>query len=202
MTNILLFAVLLFSTFSIFPTPKIEGQPSMKSAKKTEKFQVEKLSEQGQIAYKNLLTAEQFQDAYVGYAGSYSVLVKSLNELGKEKYADEAFKSLLNEAKIAGQLYALNGLFYTDHEFFKKAVEKYRKDETLVNRMSGCEIFSEKVSNIVESKSAVVAKVSPNETMEDFWKRNKVSYEVDILNGGFPATFRAADARNSKREKK
>jgi hypothetical protein len=198
MTNILLFTVLLFSSLNNFCFQNTETNLPIKTTEKMEKFQIEKLSAKGQTAYQNLLNAERFEDSFIGYAGSYSVLVKSLNDLSKEKKADEAFKALLNEAKIAGQLYALNGLYYTDHEFFKKAVEKYRDDSTLVNRMSGCEISNEKVSDIIESKSPVVAKLLPNETMEDFWKRNKVSYEIDIINGGFPATFRAADSRKDK----
>ncbi len=198
MTNILLLTVFIFSSFNSYCEQIQATQPETKRIEEVEKFQVEKLSAKGQIAYNDLLNAPRFEDPFVGYAGSYSGLVKSLNELFNEKKADEAFKALLNEATIAGQLYALSGLYYTDHEFFKNAVETYRKDSTLVDRMSGCEISSEKVSEIVESNSPVVAKLLPNETIEDFWRKNKGSYEIDILNGGFPATFRAAKSRNAK----
>jgi hypothetical protein len=171
--------VLIFSLFT-FACGNIE----------TDDFDVAKLSPQGQTAYQNLLNAPRFEQGLIGEGGELSPKVISLNILAKEKFADQAFKSLLENATLAGQLYALCGLFYTDYEFFKKSIENYRKEDELVEAMSGCKIFSQKVSEIIESKAENVAIISPKETIEDWWKKNKMSYELDIIHGGFPATFK------------
>jgi len=156
----------------------------------TKTFDVEKLSEKGRIAYESLLKAVEFQEGYIGYAAEPSVYIENFNILLREPAADEAFKSLLREATKAGQLYALCGIYFTDYEFFQKQVEKYKKIDDLVLTRSGCIGFSEKVSKIVESDKKNVAIINPKQTIEDWWKANKGSYELDIAHGGYPASFK------------
>jgi hypothetical protein len=105
--------------------------------------------------------------------------------------ADEAFKSLVENATIAGKLYGLSGLYFTDYESFKKHVEQFKKNDETVQTMSGCIGFSEKISKIVESNQPDVAIIKKSETIEEFWKKNKGSYEFDIAHGGYPATFKS-----------
>lgn len=153
-------------------------------------FDLNKLSTVGQNAYNILLKAQRFEEGLIGYAAQLSKNVISLNDLAKEKEADAAFKSLLKNAELAGQLYALCGLYYTDYDFFKKEIQNYKEKEDSLETMSGCLVFSKKVLEIVNKNAKNVAIISPQETMEDWWKKNKGSYELDILHGGFPATFR------------
>lgn len=153
-------------------------------------FDAKKLSPQGQKAYEHLLKAERFEQGAVGYAGTVSRYIESFNLLLKEEAADEAFKGLLNEATTAGKLYALCGLYFTDYETFQKETENLAKSAESVETMSGCLISSEKVANLVEAKSQKVAIIKPSQTIEDFWKTNPGSYELDIAHGGFPATFK------------
>ena len=165
-------------------------------------FSIDKLSPEGQNAYQNLLDTEVFAQGLVGIAATLSPSVESFNTLLKEKEADAAFKSLIANAKPAGQLYALSGLYFTDQEAFQKEVKNFRQKDEMVRAMSGCEMFDEKISKIVESNDKNVAIIKPGETIEDFWKRNKVSYELDIAHGGFPATFKHYADYNKKKNGK
>lgn len=157
----------------------------------TERFDLQKLSPEGQKAYELLLKAERFEQGAVGFAGTVSPYVQSFNEILKEKSADEAFKSLLANATIAGKLYALCGIYFTDQESFERETAKYAQSGESVSTMSGCVIFNRKVAEIVELKTEKVVIIKPSQTIEDFWKTNNgAGYELDIAHGGFPATFR------------
>jgi hypothetical protein len=181
MTNILL---LTLSFFMIFGTSSITAE------QKTDSFKLSSLSKEGQTAYKKLHAAMQFEDAQIGFAGSLSEYVVEFGALLEEKNADAAFKSILRNGTPAGQLYGLSGIYFTDYEFFKVAVNKFNKNEKIVMRISGCILFDEKMSAIVESNAGNVAIIKPTQTLEDFWKSNKRGFQLDIAHGGYPATFK------------
>lgn len=177
----LLFLVILGSIL----INKVNGQTAEEN-----KFDPEKLSSKGKIAYEKLLTTNEFDEPLISEGEDLSENIESFNLLLDEKLADEAYKSLLNEANMVGQLYALCAIYYTDHEFFKKAVEKYKESEIYVERKVGEMKFMGKVSKIVESSKPNVALIPPNETLQDWWNKNTEKYQVDIIRGGFPASFR------------
>ena len=154
------------------------------------KFTPGKLSPEGQGAYQNLLETMFFIEPIYQLDEELPKEIKSFNILSDEKYADEAFKSLLNDAQIAGQLYALCGIYYTDNEFFKKSVEKYKGSETIVVRVNKDLKFWFKIGPIIELPEGNIAIIPPNETIQDWWKKVKGGYVIDIFHGGFPATFR------------
>lgn len=196
-----IFIIATIFLFNNFCSQKVISMdiPEISENEKTEikaekvliKFDMEKLSAEGKEAYQILLKAKTFEEGLIGYAAQLSKKVESFNILFAEKEADATFKSLLQDAELAGQLYALSGIYYTDNNYFQEVVKNYQDNENEVNRMSGCEIFSDKVKNVVKSNSPKVAIISPNETMKDWWEKNKgVSYEIDIIHGGFPASFR------------
>lgn len=195
MQKVLMF-LLMFISFSGISCVQTEAKVEIKSKEfkrievESREFNTKQLSPDGQKAYEMLLKTERFEQGAVGYAGIVSRYVESFNVILKEKAADEAFKSLLRQAPTAGKLYALCGLYFTDYEFFRKEVGKYVKSDESVEVMSGCEIFSEKVAKLVESNAKNVAIINPSQTIEDFWKTNKGSYELDIAHGGFSATFK------------
>lgn len=173
-------------------TPVVENeQTEIMNEKIMVKFDIEKLSPQGKKAHQTLLKAEIFEEGLIGFAAQLSRNVENFNILFAEKEADAAFKSLQQNADLAGQLYALSGIFYTDNKHFQEVIKDYEKNDSEISTMSGCIISTEKVSKIIKSNSPNVAIISPDETMKDWWEKNKgVSYEIDIMNGGFPATFR------------
>lgn len=63
-----------------------------------------------------------------------------------------------------------------------------RKNEKRVIAISGCIVSDQKVSPIVESNGKNVAIIKPSQTLEDFWRSNNKDYQIDIANGGYPAT--------------
>jgi hypothetical protein len=66
------------------------------------------------------------------------VLVKAYRELLKRPQSDIAFKSLLKEATLPGQLYALCGVYYTDHSFFLTVIEEYKNRSDYVRTLFFC----------------------------------------------------------------
>ena len=153
-------------------------------------FNAENLSPNGRLAYEKLRTNHGFEEPLYTEGEELPEGIRSFNILADEELADEAFKSLLGEATMAGQLYALCGLYYTDNEFFRQAVERYRDDETLVVRVSREFNVWGKVSKIIELTEGNIAIIPPDETLQDWWKKVQGGYFIDIINGGFPASFR------------
>ncbi|MBC7798967.1 MAG: hypothetical protein H7Z37_19015 [Pyrinomonadaceae bacterium] len=133
-------------------------------------FDVNSLSEKGRTAYQLLLTATEFQESAVGYAGSPSDGFLAFYEISKEKSADAAFKSLLEKSETAGQLYALIGLYKTDNAFFRQAVENYRGSKKTIQVFSGCTKIPFEVGEIVDSKG-------------------KAGGSLDILSGAYTTHF-------------
>lgn len=194
MTHILLLTLSIFLVLGNFgDSAGANTTPNQNTAK----FDVKNLSERGQIAYKKLVAATQFEDTHIGYAGSLSQYVVEFGLLLKEKKSDAAFKSLLKNGTTAGKLYGLSGIYFTDYEIFQIEAAKMSKSKKTVMKMSGCIVYDEKVSEIVKSSRKNVAIINPGTTIEDFWKSNRKSYHIDILNGGYPATFVHA-AKKSK----
>lgn len=182
--------------------PEIEKPKTPEPPKEIVKFDLKKLSEAGKNAYNTLLNAQSFESTHIGAAGSFSKLVESLGILQKEKNADEAFKALLKNATLPGQLYALCGIFYSDYDFFLKEVENYKNSQQSIQDISGCMISQRKVAEIVESKNPKVAIIKPSETLDDFWKENKGKQGIsfDISHGAYPAQFKDAFEKEQKRK--
>lgn len=158
------------------------------------------LSEKGHAAYDDLLKAEVFETGRVGFAGTLSSHVISLNTLLAEKDAAAALNSLAAGATEAGKLYALSGLYYADRTAFDKGVELFRSSEATVQVLTGCLMSEEKVGKIVESDAVNVAIIKPGQTMREFWETNAGDFELDIAHGGYPATFRGeAETGNSSK---
>lgn len=153
-------------------------------------FDISMLSENGQTAYQELLEANRFEDAIIGRGGDLSDQARKFNILLGETNADAAFKAILENGTIAGKLYALCGIYFTDHEHFKVEVVKYKDTNETIETISGCLVSKEKVSKIVTSNEGNTAIIKSGETLENFWKSNDLSYSLDIENGGYPATFR------------
>ena len=117
-------------------------------------------SEEGNRAYSVLLTADRFSDSAVGIAGITPDTVLAFRTLMKESAADKAFKQLLAEATIAGQLYALSGIYFTNPTFFAQAVEPYRHDKRTVHPQFGCIVSSQTVQELVESTDPSVVRLN------------------------------------------
>lgn len=153
------------------------------------------LSAKGQQAFEMLLKADRFENDAIGYAASSSKFVGAYRVLLNEVAADAAFKSLLENATPAGQLYALCGIYFTDHASFLVIVEKHRTRSDDVKFQFGCIGGDMRASKIVESNAKNVVRLEhPSQKIAEWQKINaelvKEGYELDILGGGYPSEFR------------
>ena len=154
-------------------------------------FDMSQLSEKGQKAYKNLIKAERFESGHVGRGGGLSAYIKDFGIILKEKNADSAFNSIIENGTLSAKLYGLSGIYFTNHEHFKSEVEDFAKNEQMVQTINGCIVGETKVSEIVLSKKENVAIIKPTQTFEDFAKDNNTNYVLDISNGGYPAIIKS-----------
>ena len=141
-----------------------------------------------------MLDAERFEDEAIGYAGELSKLVQAYRILLKEKAADQAFKSLLEKASLAGQLYALCGIYYTDHNLFFTIVDNYKIKNEYVQTLFGCIGGKMLVSEIVQVNSPTVVRLSyPDQTINEWIDSHKEiiknGFSIDIVGGSYPSKF-------------
>jgi hypothetical protein len=179
--------IAVFVLLSLLPTP---------ISAVTQSFSANQLNNEGKKAYDTLVVAKRFEDVAIGADGHLSVLVKAYRELLKQPQADVAFKSLLKEATLPGQLYALCGVYYTDHSFFLTVIEEYKKRSDYVMTKMGCIVFHKMpVSKIIESKAPNIVRLSsPKQTISEWLRKNravtKKGYWVDLIGGGYPSRFK------------
>lgn len=143
--------------------------------------------------YEVIKNAPEFCATAVGVAGSTPAVVYAFRDLIADPAADAAFKSLLTEAKLPGQLYALCGLWFTDPLAFKTEVEKFRSMKGEVRMVDGCEIAPQRVSELVESKAPGVVRLKDNKQTILAWSRERKSpgpTSYDIVGGAWPSMFR------------
>ena len=95
-------------------------------------FSETQLTEKGQKAFQTLLSASRFESTLVSRGNRLSEFVAAYRVLLEEEKRVEALKLLLEKATIAGQLYALSGLYDADYNFFLSAVEKYKVSDESV----------------------------------------------------------------------
>ena len=154
-----------------------------------------------EAAIQVLETTDTFAGVSIGFGGERSKESCAFAVVSRERDAAEIFRSLLGKASMAGQLYALCGLYSTDPDGFKEAVEPYRRSTDEVKTMFGCIGGRQKASGLVENTSPntglrTVRLLSPKETLEGWIKRDnggKRSFMLDIYGGGYPTEFRGQD---------
>lgn len=169
------------------------------------------LSPEGEAAYSSLVQAKRFEDRAIGEGGTRPNLVKAYQVLIRERAAAAAFRSLLAEATLPGQLYALCGLFVADPAYFDEKVQAYRNRTDVVESLSGCLLASVPVSQLVECSNSLVIdrsrlQASYNEAVDARvrasreWARRKHARNEprpggwchDILHGSYSAIFAPA----------
>ncbi len=190
--SLLLLALILFS---LFPIQVLGG---------FQQFSTLQLTTEGQKAYQVLLTASQFEDDaddVIACAAQPSQLAEGYRILLKEPSADGAFKSLLERATPAGQLYALCGIYYSDYPFFLAVVEKHTERTDYVNTRIGCIVGRMRLSDIVKLDALnTVRLTSPKESFVEWTNRNlelsRKGFRLDIFGGGYPSIFRLGSRPN------
>lgn len=152
------------------------------------------LSEQGSKAYQTVKKTDKFYDVAVGYAGTTPEVVHAFQTLLQEKNSDAAFKSLLKEATLPGQLYALCGLWFTDPEMFKQQVPNYSSMKGKVPTMMGCIVDEDPIAELVKSNHPGAVRLKgPGDSLKAWWGRNpNADTRYDIFGGAWPSNFKEA----------
>jgi hypothetical protein len=140
-------------------------------------------------AYVTLRDAATFSSGRVGAAGILPKEVYAFRTLKEDSMADAAFKSLLKEAKPAGQLYALCGLWFTDPVAFKTEAEKLKRANSEVDTLAGCVGMKSHMADIIESKipGAVRLKNNKDSVKEWFDTHKGIPMHYDVVGGALPS---------------
>ena len=105
-------------------------------------------------AYVVLLDTDTFEGPFVGFGGAPSRLVCAYEKILQSRDAIPVFKQLLAEATLAGQVYALCGLYVTDRNLYEQKVLDYLKSAEQVSVQYGCEGRLEPVATFVREAPA------------------------------------------------
>ena len=203
MSRLLLFSAILFSSIGAI-SAQIQVKPTdddyRNKCLKSTVLDSLNLSAEGRAAVRALIKAERFETGYVGFAGTPSSYIENFKTILSEPDAAELFEYVFDEATPAGKLYAVSGLYLTDKDAFRGAAEKMKKSGATVQVLNGCLMSDELVAKIVESDAENVAIIEPGKTLKEFWESNAGAHELDIVHGGYPATFKEfADTRTESR---
>ncbi len=149
----------------------------------------------GRPEYRVLLRAEVFDGSRTGSDGEPSEPVLGLRLLLEHPEARAALLSLLDEASLAGQLYALCGLWLIDPPTFDQRVAPYLSDLRLVEFCPvGCSARRVPVADVVASSAPGAIRLTPAErSITDYWAwratqpwREGIPPVADIVGGALP----------------
>jgi len=141
-------------------------------------------------AYQTLLTTETFAGSQIGYDGHLSEQVRAFRLLLAQDSAREIFRQLFQDAGVAGQLYALSGLYLVDREYFNGALEIMRaQSSTVVRTQFGCLGGSMTVGEVLQSQAPNAVRLAPGQSVSSWLQAHDGTGELDIIGGGYPAEF-------------
>src|SRR5690606_3705851 len=142
-----------------------------------------------------------FASSYVGIGGEPSEQYTAFNTLLQGRDADAAFRALLSRAHVAGQLYALCGLYLIDREYFEAVVPEYEASRDSVWTIMGDVVDRVPVASIVNSPRGI--RLAEGQTLAEWyeehhgegWQRIEPSevYEYDIVGGAWPHDLAAPE---------
>ena len=98
-----------------------------------------------------LRTADHFTSAGIGYAGITPNEVLAWRVVFNRPDADSIFHDLLNSSTVAGQLYALAGLRFSNSAAFAKAAARFQGNLGLVQTIRGCIGSTQTVAEVVQN---------------------------------------------------
>jgi hypothetical protein len=104
--------------------------------------------------WNTLKAAEWFALGGIGVAGTTSKEERALRSLLHEPYAAGKLKALLSEANLAGQCYALLGLYVVHDAGYQENFARYKSSDARVKTVGGCMITEQSVSSVVSNIAA------------------------------------------------
>jgi len=99
--------------------------------------------------WNTLKAAQWFALGGIGVAGTTSKEERALRSLLDEPDAAGKLKALLPEANLAGQCYALLGLYILHDAAYQKNLDRYKSSDARVKTVGGCMITEQPVSSVV-----------------------------------------------------
>lgn len=160
------------------------------------------ISKEAAKAYGTVRDSKAFMDTAVGFAGETPEVVEAFRILIKQPNPSQIFKSLIAEASLAGQLYALCGLYHSDYKYFETIVGRYRHSEQTVQTMMGCIVSMDSVASLVESSAPSAVRLKDrNQTTKQWVEQSAAdSMTFDIVGGGWPNEFWERDGYGIKND--
>jgi len=104
--------------------------------------------------WNTLKAAQWFAFGGIGVAGTTSKEEMAFRSLLHEPNAVAKLKSLLSEANLAGQCYALLGLYLLHDAAYQENVGRYKSSDARVKTVGGCMITEQPVSSVVSNIAA------------------------------------------------
>jgi hypothetical protein len=101
-----------------------------------------------------LKAAQWFALGGIGVAGTTSKEERAFRSLLHEPNATGELKALLSEANLAGQCYALLGLYVLHDAAYQENLARYKSSDARVKTVAGCMITEQPVSSVVSNIAA------------------------------------------------
>jgi hypothetical protein len=105
-------------------------------------------------AWNTLKAAQWFAVGGIGVAGTTSKEERAFRSLLHEPDAAGKLKALLSEATLAGQCYALLGLYILHDAAYQENLARYKSSDARVKTVGGCMITEQPVSGVVSNIAA------------------------------------------------
>ena len=100
-------------------------------------------------AFDLLLKTREFSTGPKGYSGSMAKQVCAFQTILEQPDSVEAFVDLQWRSQVAGQLFALCGLYLKDRNRYDRLIHGYANDQREVTSYSGCIGRSRKASDLL-----------------------------------------------------
>jgi hypothetical protein len=104
--------------------------------------------------WNTLKSAQWFALGGIGVAGTTSKEEKAFRSLLEEPNAISKLKALLSEANLAGQCYALLGLYLLRDAAYQENSARYKSSDARVKTVAGCMITEQPISSVVSNITA------------------------------------------------
>ncbi len=130
-----------------------------------------------------LRTAAAFRDVAVGYAGTTPAEVRAFRNVLASPDGAARFRRLLANATVAGQLYALCGLFFLDAPAFDLELARLRRQGGQVEQQQGCIVSASSLSAILASHP-LAPRMSHAASFREWLRRGARAPVLDLAGGG------------------
>jgi hypothetical protein len=151
-------------------------------------------------AYEALRATQVVESEHVGYAGTPSSNAAAFRVLLADANGRALFRKLLVEGGLAGRVYALSGLFFTEPGAFPGELQKMSAAGGMVRTMTGCRVSEEEIGAVLRGKPWFDRRIvlHAGESLDDWFKAHGTG-QGDVA-GGYYSLMLAGDGRVAPRD--